>query len=435
MLSFFASSCPRAILIQIDFYRQESPDFDELKELAKTARVESVDQLIFSRDHIDPRFYMGEGKVQELEVLIPLYDANLIIFNHDLTPTQERNLNKRLNIQVMSRTGLILEIFSQRARTHEGKLQVELAHLDYQATRLVRGWTHLERQRGGIGVRGGPGETQLEIDKRLLRQKMKQLKHQIEKVKSQRQLGRASRQKSDMACLALVGYTNAGKSTLFNLLCQSDVYVANQLFATLDPSLRKLILPHYGEMILADTVGFIRNLPHSLVEAFKSTLEEVIEATLLIHVIDASHPDYLLQKQQVLHVLEEIGAGEQPILEVMNKIDLAENQEARIDYDEAGLPIRVWISALKSEGEALLLQAILQRLSPIQFNGILVLPPARGEIRSVLYSWQAVRAEEVDEVGASHLTLSVALHRLERLFSEHELNLEEYLLDLKPVCI
>ncbi len=427
MLSFFASSHPRAILIHIDFYRQEAPDFAELQELAKTARVEVVDHLRFNRDHIDPKFFMGEGKVVECEALIALHEATLILFNHDLTPTQERNLNQRLGIQVMSRTGLILEIFSQRARTHEGKLQVELAHLDYQATRLVRGWTHLERQRGGIGVRGGPGETQLEIDKRLLRQKMKQLKTQIEKVKSQRQLGRSSRQKSDTPCIALVGYTNAGKSTLFNLLCKSDVYVANQLFATLDPSLRQLILPHYGEIVLADTVGFIRSLPHSLVEAFKATLEEVIEATLLIHVIDASHPDYLLQKQQVLNVLEEIGAGKQPILEVMNKIDLSEYHEARVDLDDQGQPIRVWMSALEGEGQVLLHQSILQRLSPQEFNGVVVLAPEFGEIRSILYSWQAVQTEEVDESGASHLQLKVSQKRLELLFKQNGLDIDQFL--------
>ncbi len=422
MLSFFASKHPRAILIHIDFYRQETPDFDELRELAKTARVEVMDHLRFQRDRIDPKFYMGEGKVIELEALIALHEADLVLFNHDLTPTQERNLNQRLNIQVMSRTGIILEIFSQRARTHEGKLQVELAHLDYQATRLVRGWTHLERQRGGIGVRGGPGETQLEIDKRLLRQKMKQLKTQIEKVKSQRQLGRASRQKSDTPCIALVGYTNAGKSTLFNLLCHSDVYVANQLFATLDPSLRQLIVPQYGEIVLADTVGFIRSLPHSLVEAFKATLEEVIEANLLLHVMDASHSDYLLQKAQVLQVLEEIGAGGQPILEVMNKIDLSEYHEPRIDYDDQGLPIRVWISALQGTGEALLQKAILQRLSPKQFKGTIILAPKQGEIRSILYSWQAVLKEEIDEQGASHLQLAVAETRLALLFKQHGLD-------------
>jgi GTP-binding protein HflX len=417
LLSFFAGHHPRAILIHIDFYRQESPDFDELKELAKTAGVELVDCLRFQRDHIDAKFFMGEGKVSECEALIALHEATLVLFNHDLTPTQERNLHKRLNVQVMSRTGVILEIFSQRARTHEGQLQVELAHLDYQATRLVKGWTHLERQRGGIGVRGGPGETQLEIDKRLLRQKMKQLKAQIEKVKSQRQLGRSSRQKSNTPCIALVGYTNAGKSTLFNLLCKSDVYVANQLFATLDPSLRQLILPQYGDVVLADTVGFIRSLPHSLVEAFKATLEEVIEATLLIHVIDASHPDYLLQKQQVLHVLEEIGAGNQPILEVMNKIDCSEDQHARVDCDEQGQPIRVWMSAMQGEGEALLCESILKRLSPEQFKGTLVLTPDQGDLRSTLYSWRAVQKEEVDEQGASHLQLSVSKSRFCLLYT------------------
>ncbi len=420
MLSFFVNAHPRAILVHIDFYRQDVPDFDELRELAKTAGVEVVDYLRFQRDHIDPKFFMGEGKVTELQALLAHHDAKLVLFNHDLTPTQERNLNQRLQAQIMSRTGLILEIFSQRARTHEGQLQVELAHLDYQATRLVRGWTHLERQRGGIGVRGGPGETQLEIDKRLLRQKMKQLKSQIEKVKSQRQLSRSSRQKSNTSSIALVGYTNAGKSTLFNQLTQSHVYVANQLFATLDPSLRQVIVPHYGEVVLADTVGFIRSLPHSLVEAFKATLEEVTAANLLIHVIDASNPDYPKQRQQVLEVLGEIGAGEQPILEVMNKIDQSAVHEPRIDYDEQGQPIRVWLSALQGTGMSQLQQAILERLSPKLFTGVVVLPLEDAEIRSTLYHWKAVESETVDEQGQFHLQLCVSQARLDRLL--HRVN-------------
>lgn len=415
MLSFFAGKTPKAILLQIEFFREEAPDFEELKELALTAGVTIVDSLAIHKDRPDPRFCIGSGKVDELDQAIVFHAANVAIFNHDLTPTQERNLSQRLQCQVMSRTALILEIFAQRARTHEGKLQVELAHLEYQASRLIRGWTHLERQRGGIGVRGGPGETQLEIDKRLLRNRMKALRLQLEKVKAQRQLGRASREKSNTPCIALVGYTNAGKSTLFNRLAQAEVYAANKLFATLDPTLRQITLPHYGEVVLADTVGFIRHLPHSLVDAFRATLEEVREADLLLHVIDASRPDYYLQKEQVLKVLDEIGAHDRPILEVMNKIDChAHHQEARIDDDEKGLPARVWLSALNGEGVPLLESALVARLSESLFEGVLTLSPTRGDIRSTLYKWGAVQKEEVDEEGRFHLTLSVSKSRLDQ---------------------
>ena len=416
MLSFFAGKTPKAILLQIEFYREDSPDFDELKELALTAGVSIMGTLEARKDRPDPKFCIGGGKVDELAEAIRLRGATLAIFNHDLTPTQERNLTERLSCQVMSRTALILEIFSQRARTHEGKLQVELAHLGYQATRLVRGWTHLERQRGGIGVRGGPGETQLELDKRLLRGRMKSLKMELEKVKSQRHLGRASREKSNTPCVALVGYTNAGKSTLFNRLAHAEVYAANKLFATLDPTLRQITLPHYGDVVLADTVGFIRHLPHSLVDAFRATLEEVTEADLLLHVIDASHPDYAIQREQVLKVLEEIGASDRPILEVMNKIDrcvLA--PKPHTVSNEKGLPTQVWLSALNDEGLPLLETAILSHLSESLFEGVLTLPPTRGDIRSTLYEWGAVQKEEVDEEGCFHLTLSVSQLRLDVL--------------------
>lgn len=461
MLSFFAKKTPRAILVHVEFYALKTPDLSELQALAETAGVQVLSSLCAHRDRPDAKLFVGKGKAAELAERVTLECADLVLFNHDLSPSQERNLTKELGCQVMNRTALILEIFAQRARTHEGKLQVELAHLQYQATRLVRGWTHLERQRGGIGVRGGPGETQLEIDKRLLRHHIKSLKNQLDKVRETRQLSRSLRKKSAIPSVALVGYTNTGKSTLFNALTTSSVYVANQLFATLDPTLRQITLPQYGEIVLADTVGFIQHLPHHLVDAFKATLEEVAEADLLLHVMDASHPDWLSQKEEVLKVLAEIGAGKQPILEVMNKIDLCENKTPRLELvhcnaldqpkpsvlpgsiqsaekgelldflsvSEQILPQRVWISVLKRWGIDLLLQAILGHLSQHLFQADLLLPARLGAIRSALYDWKAVQHEVIDEDGVFHLTLCVAESRLSQLFKQHH---EEYSAYLDP---
>lgn len=413
-------SFPSAILIQVELFKEESPDLNELKELASTAAIAAVDTIVVHRSHLDPEFFIGSGKVNELKSLLEHHDSKLVLFNHDLSPSQERNLEKHLNAKVMSRTALILEIFAQRARTHEGKLQVELAQLQYQSTRLVKGWTHLERQRGGIGVRGGPGETQLEIDKRLIRQKIKSIRLELEKVKSQRKLGRSLRQKSRIPLIALVGYTNAGKSTLFNRLTGAEVYAANQLFATLDPTLRHFELPAFGEVIFADTVGFIRNLPHQLIDAFQATLEETAGADLLLHVMDASHPDYLIQKEQVLKVLSEIGAGEQPILEVLNKIDLCEHITPRVDFNAENVPDRVWVSALKNVGISLLHEAILKRLSLSIFEGEIVLNANQGDLRSTLYAWHAIQKEHVDDDGAFHLTLRVSKASLDRLLKVND---------------
>ena len=422
-MQFHSTDVPvsKAILIQVELFQHTAPDLAELKELAVTAGFEIVAHLEVKRSNLDPELYIGKGKVAELEHLAQHHEANLIIFNHDLSPSQERNLEKSIHIHVMSRTALILEIFAQRAKTHEGKLQVELARLQYQATRLVKGWSHLERQRGGIGVRGGPGETQLEIDKRLIRQRIKRISQDLTKVKKQRHLGRTLRKKTPVPVVALVGYTNAGKSTLFNRLTGAEVYVANQLFATLDPTLRRVNLPGFGEIIFADTVGFIRDLPHSLVDAFRATLEETVEADLLLHVIDAFHEEYSLQKEQVLTVLKEIGAEKQAMLEVMNKVDLLEAPEIRVDSDNQGKPTRVWVSALTGVGLSLLQDAILQHLSESVFEGELVLGPEFGELRATLYAWKAIQKEEIDAEGRFHLQLHISKSGLAELLKAHDL--------------
>ena len=328
----------RAILIHMNLAAeadQESPK--ELEELALSAGADPVEFLTGSLSHPNPKFFIGQGKLDELRELVNLHNAQLVIFNHALSPAQERNIEREIQSRVLDRTGLILDIFAQRARTHEGKLQVELAQLDHMSTRLVRGWTHLERQKGGIGLRG-PGETQLETDRRLLRARMKSIHKRLEKVRKQREQGRRSRKRAEVPTLSLVGYTNAGKSTLFNSLTTSEVYAADQLFATLDPTLRRIEVEDIGQAILADTVGFIRHLPHKLVEAFRATLQETIEATLLLHVIDAHDDDRHDHVAEVENVLAEIGADEVPVLEVYNKIDLIEGRKPRIDRDEDGKP-------------------------------------------------------------------------------------------------
>ncbi len=334
----------------------------EFRELAISAGAKPVHVIIGRRKTPDSKYFVGSGKTAEILQAAQATHAKLILVNHTLSPAQKRNLELELKCRVLDRTELILDIFAQRARTFEGKLQVELAQLQYMATHLVRGWTHLERQKGGIGLRGGPGEKQIEVDRRLLRDRIYRIKERLEKVSTQRDLSRRARKRAAIPTISLIGYTNAGKSTLFNKLTKSHVYVADQLFATLDPTLRRMSLPNAEAVILADTVGFIRDLPHDLVKAFHATLEETLEADLLLHVVDAHHPERHQFMEQVDKVLAQIGAEQVPRIQVYNKVDLLTDQSPRIDRDAQGKPYRVWVSAVTGEGIELLKQALIEIL-------------------------------------------------------------------------
>jgi len=417
----------RAILVHLDGQDPAArEDPQEFQELARSAGAETVGFVNVSRHQPSAKFLIGSGKVEELHDLVKEGEAELVIFNHTLTPSQERNLERALECRVLDRTGLILDIFAQRARTHEGKLQVELAQLEHMSTRLVRGWTHLERQKGGIGLRG-PGETQLETDRRLLRVRIRQIKQRLEKVRGQREQARRGRRRADIPSVSLVGYTNAGKSTLFNALTESEVYAANQLFATLDPTLRRLELEDVGPVILADTVGFIRHLPHKLVESFRATLEESSNADLLLHVIDAHEPERDQQIEQVLAVLGEIGANELPMLEVYNKLDLLEGIEPQIQRDADGKPQRVWVSARDDLGLDLLRQAVAELLGDDLFVGTLCLPQRLGRLRAQFFELGAVQRETHDEEGGSLLEVRLPRVELNRVISREGLRVDEFI--------
>ncbi|PRB84541.1 ribosome rescue GTPase HflX [Pseudomonas sp. MYb185] len=405
----------RAVLVHLEGQdEQNREDPHEFLELVRSAGAEIVDFLTISRYQPSPRFLIGSGKVEELRSLVKAGEGDLVIFNHVLTPSQERNLERELECRVIDRTGLILDIFAQRARTHEGKLQVELAQLDHLSTRLVRGWTHLERQKGGIGLRG-PGETQLETDRRLLRVRIKQISKRLEKVRSQRDQARRARRRAEIPVVSLVGYTNAGKSTLFNQLTESSVYAADQLFATLDPTLRRVELADIGAVVLADTVGFIRHLPHKLVEAFRATLEESSQADLLLHVIDSADEERPSNIEQVNLVLDEIGASELPMLEVYNKIDLLDNFEPQIQRDGNGVAVRVWLSARDGRGLDLLAQAIVERLSEDIVQESIVLEHAEARLRAQFYAAGAVTGERIAGDGRQELDLRLPRSDFNRL--------------------
>lgn len=397
-----------AVLVHVDFHdEQEREDPGEFLELVRSSGVTPATLIEGSRRRPDPKTFIGSGKLEEIREIRELHGAEVVIFNHALSPSQERNLERALKSRVLDRTGLILDIFAQRARTHEGKLQVELAQLEYMSTRLVRGWTHLERQKGGIGLRG-PGETQLETDRRLLGGRIKAIHKRLEKVRTQRDQNRRARARAEIPSVSLVGYTNAGKSTLFNALTHSDVYAADQLFATLDPTLRRIDVEDVGPVVMADTVGFIRHLPHKLVEAFRATLQEASEASLLVHVIDAADPDRDFNVAQVDTVLEEIGAAEVPRLLVMNKIDILDSAP-RLERDGHGRPQIVWLSARDARGFELLHQALGELLAEELLETSLTLEPDQGRLRASLYALNAVQQEQFDEQG--RILLDIRLPR------------------------
>jgi GTP-binding protein HflX len=402
----------RAILVHISFTGIDDGDaVRELEALAESAGAEIVATVFGSRSTPDPRYFVGKGKAEEIGDRVGDSQAELVIFDHALSPSQERNLERLLGCRVLDRNGLILDIFAQRARTFEGKLQVELAQLRHVATRLVRGWTHLERQKGGIGLRG-PGETQLETDRRLIGVRIKQLNRRLERVRSRRGQGRRARRRAQIPTVSLVGYTNAGKSTLFNRLTGAGVYSADQLFATLDPTLRRLSLADGIQAVLVDTVGFISHLPHELVAAFHSTLQETVEADLLLHVVDASDPERDAHIAQVNAVLEEIGALEVPRILVYNKID-TNDRSPRSDRDEDGQVNRVWVSAHTGVGMDLLEGALVERFRPEMVHTHVHLPPAAARARARLFELGAVVGEQVDSGGGFTIEVRCARDRFE----------------------
>ncbi|WGZ94026.1 MAG: GTPase HflX [Candidatus Thiothrix putei] len=413
-----------AVLVQISFNTAKSTqDEKEFIELADSAGAQVVGFVNGSRQRPDPRYFVGTGKAEEIRQLREAHNADLVIFDHSLSPAQERNLERLLQCRVLDRTGLILDIFAQRARSFEGKLQVELAQLKHLSTRLVRGWTHLERQKGGIGMRG-PGETQLETDRRLIAERIKQIDRRLEKVQNQREQGRQSRKKAEIPTVSLVGYTNAGKSTLFNALTKAEVYVADQLFATLDPTLRQVQLPNQQEIILADTVGFIRNLPHDLVAAFRSTLQETIDADLLLHVID-SHDEHLeLFREQVNNVIAEIGAEHVPQIEVMNKIDLG-GLSPHIEESIGTTPPRIYISAQNNLGLEALLGYLGNYFAGNMFRGELTLKPQHARLRAKLYADKAIQQESITDEGNFSLKVVIDQRRLEQYLREENLTMED----------
>ena len=401
----------------------------EFAELARSAGAVIVDEIVSSRKRPNARFFIGKGKVEELRDSVATHEAELVISGAALSPSQERNLEQDLKCRVLDRAGLILDIFAQRARSFEGKLQVELAQLRHLSTRLVRGWTHLERQKGGIGLRG-PGETQLETDRRLLGRRIRQLNSRLEHVDARRTMNRQNRVRAEIPTVALVGYTNAGKSTLFNALTDAGVYVEDQLFATLDPTVRRLELPDGTAIVLADTVGFVRDLPHELIAAFRSTLQEAREADLILHLIDASDSNRWQRVRQVNSVLKQLEADRVPQIRVYNKIDILDRRP-RVTINRSGEGRAVWLSAATGEGIPMLLDAISNRLCRKTLHRVIHLQPSQGRQRAKLFELGAVLNEEIGDDGSWILELKMSERDLMRFMKQEKLAPE--LLEPLPV--
>lgn len=405
----------RAVLVHMVVGTAGDPrDLQEFQELVRSAGAMDVALVTGACTRPEPKYFVGTGKAEEIRARVLDTSAEVVVFDHTLTPAQERNLERLLECRVLDRTGLILDIFAQRARSFEGKLQVELAQLRHTSTRLVRGWAHLERQKGGIGLRG-PGETQLESDRRLIAQRIKAINGRLEKVRRQRDQGRRGRRRAELPTVSLVGYTNAGKSTLFNRVTGARTYAADQLFATLDPTLRRVELPGKSRAVLADTVGFIRELPHDLVAAFRSTLEETVQAAVLLHIIDASDEERLEHIAGVNAVLDEIGAAEVPQIEVWNKIDLLDHAQPHIDRDAQGRVRRVWVSARTGEGMNLLVEAVAETVGQSQVRRVVRLPPSAGRLRARLFDLGTVIEEAVGADGEWTIEVQMQPGSLEHL--------------------
>ncbi len=412
----------RAILVHVCFRSAtDNQDLKEFKELVRSTGTEIATVVSLQRNSPDAKFLIGSGKTDELGALANTLCADVIIINYSLSPSQERNLEKKCRIRVLDRTGLILDIFAQRARSYEGKLQVELAQLKFLSTRLVRGWSHLERQKGGIGLRG-PGEKQLESDRRIVRQRIKQISKRLDKLRLQRDQGRAARRKTTTPTVAIVGYTNAGKSTLFNSLTDANVYSADKLFATLDPTLRRVQISKGQHIVMADTVGFIQDLPHDLVEAFHATLQETREADLLLHIVDVGDDNRANSIANVNEVLHEIDALEVPQLMIYNKIDQI-NSLPNLQFDQHGNIQQVWLSALHGQGLDLLIKALRQYFDYKSKRIWLRIPPAAGNIRSDIYSNDAVIQEFVDDEGCWLIEARIPYQKLKR-FEEYQISEE-----------
>jgi GTP-binding protein HflX len=412
-----------AVLVNCNFRNPSfNEELEEFRLLCDSAGLDARAVITGQRQTPDARLFVGSGKVAEIAAAAKAHGAEIIVFNHELSPAQERNVEKECGVRVVDRIGLILDIFARRARSYEGKLQVELAQLQRLSTRLVRGWTHLERQRGGIGLRG-PGETQLEIDRRLIGRRIKAINERLERVRRQRRQGRRQRGRTGTPLVSLVGYTNAGKSTLFNRLSGAQVFAADRLFATLDPTLRRIRVPPERRVILSDTVGFIRHLPHDLVESFRATLDEVREADLLLHVVDANAEQRDDNIAQVNHVIDEIGAGAIPQVLIYNKIDLNPRLPPRLESERVGPPA-VWLSARTGAGVSLLLEQMGVMLKPLPEHCELRLPPHAGALRSRLFQYGAVSSESPDESGGWVMQVEIDGRSLRHLAREQGIDLE-----------